>query len=85
MKLSFALVSFAAVTVNATSLRQSGGSSALETKVSLKGVSGEPSKADLDFLGKALVASYNNVHWEAGHFLTGEHSTEFVGQLCKYW
>jgi hypothetical protein len=53
--------------------------------VALKGVSGDASKQDFDFIGKALVASYNDVHWEAGHFMTGEYSREFVGQLYKYW
>jgi hypothetical protein len=87
MKLSAAI--FAIVpSVSAVSLRSQASapsSSTITTNVALKGVSGEVSKQDLDFIGKALVASYNDVHWEAGHFMTGEHSTEFVGQLCKYW
>jgi Na+/proline symporter len=74
-------------TASAVSLRSQAKapSSIITTNVALKGVSGEASKQDLDFIGKALVASYNDVHWQAGHFMTGEHSTEFVGQLCKYW
>lgn len=73
--------------VSAVSLRSQANpsSSTITTNVALKGVSGKASEQDLDFIGKALVASYNDVHWEAGHFMTGEHSTEFVGQLCKYW
>jgi hypothetical protein len=43
--------------------------SALESRVTMKGVVGEPSAEDLNLLGKALVASYNDVHWELGHYL----------------
>ncbi|KAG7341632.1 hypothetical protein IV203_023585 [Nitzschia inconspicua] len=85
MKFSAAIIAIVPA-VSAVSLRSQANpsSSTITTNVALKGVSGEASKQDLDFIGKALVASYNDVHWEAGHFLTGEHSTEFVGQLCKY-
>ena len=89
MKLSIASIALFAVATNATSLRKPSGngrtSSMLQSKVVLKGLSAEPSEADKDFIGKALVASYNNVHWEVGHFLTGEHTTEFVGDNCMYW
>jgi hypothetical protein len=83
MKISFIAPFALAATASASSLRKNGStnSGAIQTKVALKGVSGNPSKADMDFIGKALISSYNHVHWQAGHFLTGQHSTEFVGQL----
>lgn len=33
----------------------------LGTEVILKGTEGEPTSEDIDFIGKALVASHNNV------------------------
>ena len=60
----------------------------LGTEVILKGTEGEPTSEDMDFIGKALVASYNNVHWEVGHFMTGEHAVDFMGPdsiLCRHW
>jgi hypothetical protein len=57
----------------------------LDTKVALKGVRGEPSVEDMEIIGKALVASYNDVHWQAGHFLTGSYETEPVGWSCTRW
>jgi len=41
----------------------------------------------MDFIGKALVASYNNVHWEVGHYMTGDHAVDFMGPdsiLCNH-
>ena len=61
--------------------------SALESRVTMKGVIGEPSAEDLKLLGKALVASYNDVHWELGYsLLSGFEITESLGQcghLCS--
>mmetsp|Transcript_54804 Transcript_54804/g.61307 ORF Transcript_54804/g.61307 Transcript_54804/m.61307 type:complete len:120 (-) Transcript_54804:3216-3575(-) len=59
----------------------------LGTEVILKGTEGEPTSEDMDFIGKALVASYNNVHWEVGHYLSGEHAVDFMGPdsiLCNH-
>merc|ERR1712238_7060 len=59
----------------------------LGTEVILKGTEGEPTSEDMDFIGKALVASYNNVHWEVGHYMTGEHAVDFMGPdgiLCNH-
>lgn len=41
----------------------------LSSKIVLQGTTGEPTKEDLAFIGKALVSSYNDVHWEAGHVM----------------
>jgi hypothetical protein len=84
MKLSFAFVSFAVATVGASSssLRKKSAArkpSSLETKVVLKGVAGEPTQKDLDFISKAFVASYNDVHWEVGHLLAGDAAAKFQG------
>jgi hypothetical protein len=50
----------------------------------MKGVVGDPSTEDLNLLGKALVASYNDVHWELGyHFLSGYEITESLGHDSK--
>ena len=60
----------------------------LGTEVILKGTEGEPTSEDMDFIGKALVASYNNVHWEVGHYMNGEHAVDFMGPdsiLCNHW
>jgi hypothetical protein len=59
--------------------------SALESRVTMKGVIGEPSAEDLNLLGKALVASYNDVHWELGYYLlSGYEITESLGQVCGH-
>lgn len=42
----------------------------LTSKIVLQGTTGEPATEDKEFIGKALVSSYNDVHWEAGHFMT---------------
>jgi len=60
------------------------GKTILDAEVILKGTTGEPTVEDMNFIGKALVASYNNVHWEVGHYMTGDHVVEPVGILCKY-
>jgi hypothetical protein len=57
---------------------------ALESRVTMKGVVGDPSTEDLNLLGKALVASYNDVHWELGYyFLSGYEITESFGHDSK--
>ena len=93
MKLSIAIFSLALVSVQGTSLRavannsNSNNDKVLESEVILKGTVGEPTAEDMEFIGKALVASYNNVHWEAGHFMTGNHAVEFKGPdsfLCRH-
>lgn len=53
----------------------------LDTEIFLQGTHGEPTQEDMNFIGKALVASYNNVHWEVGHYMTGEHDVDFI--MCK--
>jgi hypothetical protein len=83
MKLTFATLSFASVASAASLRSQANGShSFLTTNVALKGVNGKASEKDMEFIGKALVASYNNVHWEAGHFLAG-HETIDVFPICR--
>jgi hypothetical protein len=42
----------------------------LDTEIFLQGTQGEPTQEDMDFIGKALFASYKNVHWEVGHYMT---------------
>ena len=85
MKISVAILSLAlASSANAVSLRASVGNNnnnekILDSEVILKGTIGEPTAEDMEFIGKALVASYNNVHWQAGHFMTGDHSVSFSG------
>ena len=49
---------------------------AVKTQVFLQGVIGSPSDADLGILGKALVTSYNDAHWQADHFLAGDYAIE---------
>lgn len=49
------------------------------SEVVLEGVVGEPTADDMKFIGQALVASYNNVHWEAGHFMAGVTGVDFNG------
>ena len=51
----------------------------LGTEVILKGTEGESTSEDMNFIGKALVASYN---------MTGEHAIDFMGPdsiLCNHW
>ena len=55
----------------------------IDTEVFLEGTKGEPTQEDMDFIGKALVASYNNVHWEAGYYMKGEHDVDFG--MCNNW
>ena len=55
----------------------------IDTEVFLGQAKGEPTQEDMDFIGKALVASYNNVHWEAGYFMKGEHDVTFG--MCNNW
>ena len=60
----------------------------LASKVILKGAAGELAAEDMEFIRKALVASYNNVHWEAGHYMTGSHAVDFKGPnsfLCRHF
>jgi hypothetical protein len=89
MKISIAVLSLVSsvVTAGASSLRKTNTNiNTIQSKVVLKGLGANPTEADMDFIGKALIASYNNVHWEVGHFMTGSHSTEFVVKgKCKYW
>jgi len=59
----------------------------LDSEVVLEGTVGEPTAEDTEFIGKALVASYNDVHWEVDHFLTGTHAVDFRGAegfLCRH-
>ena len=91
MKFSLAVLSLAVASVQCSSLRASANSNnskILDSEVILKGTVGEPTAEDMDFIGKALVASYNNVHWEVGHFMTGDHAVDFKGPdsfLCRHW
>ena len=55
----------------------------IDTEVFLGRTKGEPTQEDMDFIGKALVASYNNVHWEAGYYMKGEHDVDFG--MCNNW
>ena len=55
----------------------------IDTEVFLGRTKGEPTQEDMDFIGKALVASYNNVHWEAGYYMKGEHIVDFG--MCNNW
>ena len=91
MQLSLAVLSLAVATVQGSSLRtpaNNNNGKILDSEVILKGTVGEPTAEDMDFIGKALVASYNNVHWEVGHFMTGDHAVDFKGPdsyLCRHW
>ena len=97
MKLSITALSLttAAISVHGSMLRMNkkivnnkNAGTVLGTEVILKGTEGEPTSEDMDFIGKALVASYNNVHWEVGHYMTGEHAVDFMGPdsiLCNHW
>jgi len=77
MKLSLAVLSLAFASVQGSSLRlqkavaSNNNGKLLDSEVILKGTIGEPTAEDMEFIGKALVASYNDVHWEAGHYMTG--------------
>ena len=51
----------------------------LNAEVILKGTEGEPTSEEMVFIQKALIASYNNVHWEVRHFMTGKHAVDFNG------
>jgi hypothetical protein len=97
MKLSIAIFSLALASVQGTSLRAVANNSnnsnsnnndkVLESEIILKGTIGEPTAEDMEFIGKALVASYNSVHWEVGHFMTGNHAVDFKGPdsfLCRH-
>lgn len=59
----------------------------LSSEVVLEGTVGEPTAEDMEFIGKALVASYNDVHWEVDHYMTGAHAVDFKGPegfLCRH-
>jgi hypothetical protein len=90
MKFSIAFFSLTLASVQGSSLRavaNNNNDKILHSEVILKGAVGEPTAEDMEFIGKALVASYNNVHWEAGHFMTGDHSVDFMGPdsiLCRH-
>ena len=82
MKLSLATLSLAFAAANASSLRlQKAVADSLNeankvnhkhlySNILLQGTTGEPTEDDLEFVGKALIASYNDVHWEVGHFMS---------------
>jgi hypothetical protein len=93
MKLSLATLSLAFVSVQASSLRlqkavaKNNNDRLLDSEVILKGTIGEPTAEDMEFIGKAFVASYNDVHWEVGHYMTGAHAVDFKGPdsfLCRH-
>eukprot|EP00536_Pseudo-nitzschia_multiseries_P003621 jgi/Psemu1/284534/fgenesh1_pg.56_\ len=90
MKFSFAILSLALASVQGASLRapaNNNNGQVLDSEVILKGTVGEPTAEDMEFIGKALVASYNNVHWEVGHYMTGSHAVDFKGPdsfLCRH-
>ena len=84
MKLSIAVFFSALGFVHGSSLRavsttnnSESNHKTLNSQIVLGGTSGEPSQEDSDFLARALVASYNNVHWEVGHYMTGVDSAAF--------
>eukprot|EP00536_Pseudo-nitzschia_multiseries_P007911 jgi/Psemu1/19047/gm1.19047_g len=88
-------LALASASVKATSLRaavadnsnNNNNAKILDSEVILKGTVGEPTAEDMEFIGKALVASYNNVHWEVGHYMTGSHAVDFKGPdsfLCRH-
>ena len=94
MKFSIAALALTVASVQGSSLRvtkavaANNNSKILDSEVILKGTIGEPTAEDMDFIGKALVASYNNVHWEVGHYLTGAHAVDFKGAdswMCRHW
>jgi len=96
MKFSVATLSllFAASSVQGSMLRlnkqvaaNSAAGTSIDAEVILQGTEGKPTSEDMDFIGKALVASYNNVHWEVGHYMTGDHRVDFKGPdniMCKF-
>lgn len=83
MKFTLATLSLAFAAANAASLRvqkavadslnqaNEANQKHLNSKIVLQGTTGEPTTEDMEFIGKALVSSYNDVHWEVGHFMTG--------------
>lgn len=86
MKFTLAFLAVASSAADAATLRTTkvgDGYSArqLDTKVSLRGVQGEPSATDMDIIGLALIASYNDVYWQVGHYMTGGHDTESLGYV----
>jgi len=91
MNFSLAILSFfATASVQGASLRavaNNNNGKILDSEVILKGTVGEPTTEDMEFIGKAFVASYNNVHWEVGHYMTGSHAVDFKGPdsfLCRH-
>mmetsp|Transcript_17162 Transcript_17162/g.37545 ORF Transcript_17162/g.37545 Transcript_17162/m.37545 type:complete len:135 (-) Transcript_17162:1888-2292(-) len=60
----------------------------LQSEVILNGTLGVPTAEDMEFIGKAYVASYkNNVHWKVGHYMTGRCAVDFKGPdsfLCHH-
>eukprot|EP00531_Pseudo-nitzschia_arenysensis_P015560 CAMPEP_0116133100 /NCGR_PEP_ID=MMETSP0329-20121206/9921_1 /TAXON_ID=697910 /ORGANISM="Pseudo-nitzschia arenysensis, Strain B593" /LENGTH=347 /DNA_ID=CAMNT_0003627699 /DNA_START=275 /DNA_END=1318 /DNA_ORIENTATION=- len=83
MKLALATLSLVFAAANAASLRvqkavadslnetnEAINKKHLNSKIVLQGTTGEPTTEDMEFIGKALVSSYNDVHWEVGHFMT---------------
>ena len=94
MKFSISALALAVASVQGSSLRVNKAVTAnnngkmLDSEVILKGTIGEPTAEYMEFIGKALVASYNNVHWEAGHFMTRDHAVDFKGTdswMCRHW
>jgi len=93
MKLSIAVLILALASAQGTSslraavANNDNSDRILGSEVILQGTVGEPTAEDMEFIGKALVSSYNNVHWEAGHFMTGDHAVDFKGPdsfLCRH-
>ena len=90
MKLTLAALSLAAASVEGSSFlrfnNKNSEHNVLASEIVLQGTVGEPSAEDIDFIGQALIASYNDVHWEVGHYLTGDHAVNFVspdGITCR--
>jgi len=92
MKISIAILSLALASAQGSSLRaavanNNNNDKILGSEVILQGTVGEPTAEDIEFIGKALVASYNNIHWEVGHFMTGDYAVDFKGPdsfLCRH-
>ena len=89
MKLSIATLALTVASVQGSMLRINKQAvnniegTIIDTDVFLGGSKGEPTQEDMAFIGKALVASYNNVHWEAGYYMKGEHDVDFG--MCNNW
>ena len=89
MKLSIATLALTVASVQGSMLRINKQAvnniegTIIDTEVFLAGTKGEPTQEDMAFIGKALVASYNNVHWEAGYYMKGEHDVDFG--MCNNW